>query len=54
MKSIEDLNLLYGKISWDQIYLVIVIWALELMENKYKLLSTAHEVQPPHDYQSIA
>jgi hypothetical protein len=38
MKSIEDLNLLYGEISWDQIYLAIVIWALELMENKYKLL----------------
>ena len=38
MKSIEDLNLLYGEISWNQIYLAIVIWALELMENKYKLL----------------
>ena len=38
MKSIEDLNLLYGEISWDQIYLAIVKWALELMENKYKLL----------------
>ena len=37
-KSIEDLNLLYGEISWDQIYLAIVIWALELMKNKYKLL----------------
>jgi hypothetical protein len=38
MKSIEDLKLLYGEISWDQINLAIVIWALELMENKYKLL----------------
>ena len=38
MKSIEDLNLLYGEISWNQIYLAIVIWALELMENRYKLL----------------
>jgi hypothetical protein len=38
MKSIEDLNLIYGEISWDQIYLDIVIWTLELMENKYKLL----------------
>ena len=38
MKSIEDLNLLYGEIIRDQIHLVIVIWALELMENKYKLL----------------
>jgi uncharacterized coiled-coil protein SlyX len=34
-KSIEDLNLLYGAISWDQIYLAIVVWALELMDNKY-------------------
>ena len=36
MKLIEDLNFLYGDISWDQIYLAIVIWALELMENKYR------------------
>jgi hypothetical protein len=27
--------LLYGAISWDQIYLVIVVWVLELMEDKY-------------------
>ena len=32
------MNLLYGDISWDQIYLAIAIWALELMENKYKQL----------------
>ena len=32
------MNLLYGDISWDQIYLAIVIWALELMENKYRQL----------------
>ena len=37
-KSIEDLNLLYGAISWDQIYLAIVVWALELMEDKYRQL----------------
>jgi hypothetical protein len=37
-KPIEDLNLLYGDISWDQIYLAIVNWALELMENKYRQL----------------
>jgi hypothetical protein len=37
-KSIEDLNLLYGAISWDQIYLAIVVWALELMEDKYMQL----------------
>ena len=34
-KSIEDLNLLYGAIRWDQIYLAIVVWALDLMEDKY-------------------
>ncbi len=37
-KSIEDLNLLYGAISWDHIYLAIVVWALELMEDKYRQL----------------
>jgi hypothetical protein len=31
----EDLNSLYGAISWDQIYHVIVVWELELMEDKY-------------------
>jgi hypothetical protein len=34
----EDLNLLYGAISWDQIYLAIMVWALELMEDKYRQL----------------
>ena len=32
------MNLLYGDISWDQIYLAIVIWTLELMEYKYRQL----------------
>ena len=27
MKVIEDLNLLYGEITWDQTYLVIVTWS---------------------------
>jgi hypothetical protein len=33
-KSIEDLSLLCGAIHWDQIYLAIVVWALELMEDE--------------------
>ena len=33
------MSLLYGDINWDQIYLAIVIWGLELMENKYRKLS---------------
>ena len=38
MQKIEDLNLLYGQITWDQVYLAMVIWALELMGGKYQLL----------------
>ena len=32
------LELANGEISWDQIYLAIVIWSLELMEKKYRQL----------------
>ena len=38
LKVIEDLNLLYGEITWEQTYLVIVIWALELMDDRYRRL----------------
>ena len=32
MKAIEDLNLFYGPIPWEQIYLAMVIWTLDLMD----------------------
>jgi hypothetical protein len=37
-KSIEDLILLCGAIHWEQIYLAIVVWALELMEDECRQL----------------
>ena len=53
MKSIEDLNLLYGEISWNQIYLAIVMWALELMENKYKLLRQHMKLNLPKSTKAL-
>jgi hypothetical protein len=38
MQKIADLNLPYGQITWDQVYLVMVIWALELMGGKYQFV----------------
>jgi hypothetical protein len=36
MQKIENLNLLYGQISWDQVYLVMVLRTLQLTGNKYQ------------------
>jgi len=38
MQKIEDLDLLYGQITWDQVYLTMVLWALQLMGGKYQVL----------------
>jgi hypothetical protein len=43
MQKIETLDLLYGQITWEQVYLVMVLWALHLMEDKYTLLR--HEIK---------
>ena len=45
MKSIEDLNLLYGKMSWNQICLSILICDLEMMENKDRLMRNHMKLQ---------
>jgi hypothetical protein len=37
-ESIEDLSLLCGAIHWDQIYRVIVVWSLDLMEDECRQL----------------
>jgi hypothetical protein len=38
MQKIETLDLLYGQITWEQVYLEMVLWALQLMGGKYILL----------------
>ena len=38
MQKIEDLDLLYGQITWDQVHLAMVLWALQLMGSKYQVL----------------
>ncbi len=38
MQKIEDLNLLYGQITWEQVYLAMILWALQLMGGRYQLL----------------
>ena len=52
MYKIEHLNLLYGQITWDQVYLVMVLWALQLMGIKYKILSQHFELGLPSDQDS--
>jgi hypothetical protein len=53
MKAIEDLNLLYGEITWEQTYLAIVIWALELMDDRYKLLRQHMKFKLPSDTKEL-
>ena len=53
MKVIEDLNLIYGQITWEQIYLVMVIWALELMDNKYRTLRQHMKLKLPPDTKEL-
>ena len=38
VQKIEDLDLLYGQITWEQVYLAMVLWALQLMGSKYQVL----------------
>jgi hypothetical protein len=38
MQKIETLDLLYGQITWEQVYLAMVLWALQLMGDKYTIL----------------
>ena len=53
MKEIEDLNLLYGEITWEQTYLAIVMWALELMDDRYKLLRQHMKLRLPSDTKGL-
>jgi hypothetical protein len=53
MKAIEDLNLLYGEITWEQTYLAIVIWALELIDDRYKLLRQHMKFKLPSDTKEL-
>ena len=53
MKAIEDLNLLYGEITWEQTYLAIVIWALELMDDRYELLRQHMKFKLPSDTKEL-
>jgi len=53
MKVIEDLNLLYGEITWQQTYLAIVVWALELMDNRYQLLRQHMKFKLPSDTKEL-
>ena len=53
MKAIENLNLLYGEITWEQTYLTIVIWSLELMDNSYRLLRQHMKFKLPSDTKEL-
>ena len=53
MKAITDLNLFYGVITWEQTYLTIVIWTLELMDDRYRLLSQHMKFKLPSDTKEL-
>ena len=53
MQKIEDLDLLYGQITWDQVYLAMVLWALQLMGSKYQLLKQHAKFKLPSDTKEL-
>ena len=53
MQKIENLNLLYGQITWDQVYLAMVLWALQLMGSKYQLLRQHIKLKLPSETKEI-
>ena len=53
MQEIENLDLLYGQITWEQVYLVMVLWALQFMGNKYKPLREHMKLKLPSDTKEL-
>jgi len=53
MQKIEDLNLLYGQITWEQVYLVMVLWALQLMGRRYQLPSPHMKFKLPSNTKEL-
>jgi hypothetical protein len=53
MQKIENLNLLYGQITWEQVYLAMVLWALQLMGSMYQLLRQHMKFRLPSDTKEL-
>jgi hypothetical protein len=53
MQKIEILDLLYGQITWDQVYLAMVLWALQLMGSRYQLLRQHLKLRFPSDTKEL-
>jgi hypothetical protein len=53
MQKIEDLNLLYGQITWEQVYLAMILWALQLMGGRYQLLRQHMKFKLPSDTKEL-
>ena len=53
MQKIETLDLLYGQITWEQVYLAMVLWALQLMGGKYILLRRQIKMNLPSSTKEI-
>ena len=49
MKKIENLDIFYGQITWDQVYLVMVLWVFQVMDNMYQLLRQHKKIRLPSD-----
>ena len=53
MQEIENLDLLYGQITWEQVYLVMVLWALQFMSSRYKPLREHMKLKLPSDTKEL-
>ena len=53
MQEIENLDLLYGQITWEQVYLAMVLWALQLMGSRYKPLREHMKLKLPSNTKEL-
>ena len=53
MQEIENLDLLYGQITWEQVYLVMVLWTFQLMDIRYKPLREHMKLKLPSNTKEL-
>ena len=53
MQKIENLDLPYGQITWGQVHLAMVLWALQFMDNRYQLLRQHIKFKIPSDTKEL-
>jgi hypothetical protein len=53
MQKIENLNLLYEQITWEQVYLAMVLWVLQLNDSRYQVLRQHMKFKLPSDTKEL-